>query len=228
MIAGDLGLAFGIGLAATVSPCSLPLYPGYLAFLSTRGGLPGQRDPYARWLGFFVLGGVLVAMIALGLLIAALAVSLGKVLAFITPAADLVVITLGLLLLAGRNPFSRLPTLRVPAARGGSAVSAFIYGLMYGPIALPCSGPFLVSIFSLSLSTSGTLSGLVSFLVFGLGFGLPLLLLSLLAQTRQAKVVRFIARRYRPVSMVGGALLVLVGAYDLYVNLPNARLYLGI
>ncbi|MGI8609801.1 MAG: cytochrome c biogenesis CcdA family protein [Candidatus Dormibacteria bacterium] len=228
MSAGDLGLAFGIGIAATASPCALPLYPGYLAFLvSGARDAGGRPDPLARWLGFFVLAGVLVAMITLGYAIAGVAVSLGRVLAFVTPVADIVVIFLGLLLLSGRNPFARLPSFRVPVSRGGSGVSAFVYGLMYGPIALPCSGPFLVSIFTLSLGSGGRASALLSFLVFGLGFGLPLLALSLLAQSRQASFVRFIARRYRWVSAVGGVLLVAVGAYDLAVNIPNARLYLG-
>ncbi|MBL0348314.1 MAG: hypothetical protein IPP54_24285 [Anaerolineales bacterium] len=53
-------------------------------------------------------------------------------------------------------------------------VNAFVYGLLYGPIALPCSGPLVVSIFALSLTVVDALGKLNVFLWFGMGFGIPL------------------------------------------------------
>ena len=66
----------------------------------------------------------------------------------IPPGLGLLIITLGVLLLIDKNPFKALPQIRVPALRN-PYVNAYLYGLLYGPIALPCSGPLVVSIFAI-------------------------------------------------------------------------------
>ncbi len=221
----DIVTSISLGLLATTSPCVLPLYPAYLAYLS--GGPAGQERrvrPY--FLGFFVLAGVLSMMLALGLLIALLSISVGSVLVFILPLADLVIVALGVLLIAGRNPFRALPQVRVPLLRQ-PFVNAYVYGLLYGPIALPCSGPLVVSIFALSLTASETLARLTTFLWFGLGFGLPLLALSLLSGASQRWITRQFAMHARLINLLGGTLLVLIGAYDLWSNRDLISLFLS-
>jgi cytochrome c-type biogenesis protein len=76
-----------LGLLATTSPCVLPLYPGFLAYLSgqTEIGVRGYR----YFLGLFVLTGVLTMMVALGGLIALIAVPIGNILAYIIPLAEI-------------------------------------------------------------------------------------------------------------------------------------------
>ena len=223
---GELATAFGIGLLATLSPCALPLYPGFLAYLAAGGA--GQRQGSARWLGLVVLAGVLTMMLALGALIALLSLAVGQVLVFVTPLADLVVIGLGIALLFGKNPFARLPMLVGGGPSGSPIRSAYVYGLMYGPIALPCSGALLVSIFTLSLSVGSFAERLLFFLAFGLGFGVPLLAISLLAEGRQRALLELFTRNYAVLSRIAGVILIAVGLYDLQANLPFVRLYLGI
>ena len=100
--------SLSIGLLATTSPCVLPLYPGYLAYLS--GGQEGLQNKTGRYLlGFFVLAGVLVTMLLLGFIIALLSVSVGRALSVVIPIADVIIILLGILLLADVNPFKQLP-----------------------------------------------------------------------------------------------------------------------
>jgi len=213
----DLQAAFtslSLGLLATTSPCILPLYPGFLAYLSANQAA-GKRGRY--FLGFFVLLGVLVMMLLLGLVIALLSVSVGQALSFIVPAADLLIIGLGVLLLLDINPFKQLPQLQVPGVSHPFA-NAFLYGLLYGPIALPCSGPLVVGVFAFSLTAGDVLSRLGVFLWFGLGFGLPLLALSLLSGTLQRQITRLFATHARAVNLVGGLLLVGIGIYDLIIN----------
>ncbi len=221
----ELVPAFSIGLLATLSPCALPLYPGFLAYLAA--GAADRPSPFARWLGVFVLAGVLVAMIGLGGLIAVLSVGVGQVLVFLTPLADIVVIGLGTALLLGANPFRRLPVIAVGPVRGGAALSAFVYGLLYGPIALPCSGALFVGILTLSLAVMSFLDKLLFFVAFGLGFGLPLLVLSLLASSSRTALLRTFVRHERAVTRVAGAILVGIGAWDFAANLPFVLLYLG-
>lgn len=205
-----------LGLLATTSPCVLPLYPGFLAYIS--GGqtaLGGQRSRY--FLGFFVLAGVLTMMLALGLLIALLSVSVGQALSIAIPVADLLIIGLGVMLLLDRNPFKKLPQVQVPVL-SHPYINAFIYGLLYGPIALPCSGPLVVGIFALSLTAGQALSQLGTFLWFGLGFGLPLLVLSFLSGASQRWLIRQFTLRARLINVIGGVLLVTIGLLDLWVN----------
>ncbi len=206
--------SISLGLLAAASPCVFPLYPGFLAYISGQGG-GGGRSRYL--LGFFVLAGVLSMMLALGALIALLSISIGRALAVLVPLADLLIIALGAALLLGHNPFKTLPQVRVPVLRSPLA-NAYLYGLLYGPIALPCSGPLVVSIFALSLTAADFLGSLSVFLWFGLGFGLPLLGLSFLAGASQRWITRQFARRSRLLNALGGLLLLGVGIYDLAAN----------
>ena len=102
-----------IGLLATTSPCVLPLYPGFLAYIS--GGQDGlQGKPGRYFLGFFVLAGVLSMMLVLGGIIALLSVSVGKALSIVIPIADLIIILFGVLLMLNINPFKKLPQVQMP------------------------------------------------------------------------------------------------------------------
>jgi cytochrome c-type biogenesis protein len=218
--------AFTIGLLSTTSPCVLPLYPGFLAYLSSgQGQINSRLGRYG--LGFFVLGGVLTMMLSLGLLISLISVSVGEALSIIIPLADILIISLGVALLLDYNPFKKLPQVQVPLLKN-PYTNAFVYGLLYGPIALPCSGPFVVGIFTYSL-TAGELLGKMSiFLFFGLGFGLPLLLLSFLSGASQHWIVRQFARHARLINIIGGVLLIGIGIYDLVTNWPIIRTYFSI
>ncbi|MFC2028665.1 cytochrome c biogenesis CcdA family protein [Chloroflexota bacterium] len=216
--------SISLGLLASASPCIIPLYPGYLAYLS--GTASGELKKGRFFLGFFVLAGVLTMMLILGLIIALLSVSVGRALSIIIPIADLLLITLGILLLADKNPFKALPQVKIPALKN-PFFNAFIYGLLYGPIALPCSGPLVVGIFAISLSTAEALSRLNVFLWFGVGFGLPLLLLSLISGVLQRNITLWLARHSRLINIIGGLLLVGIGLYDFAINWELIRIVLG-
>jgi cytochrome c-type biogenesis protein len=208
--------SFSIGLLAMGSPCVFPLYPGFLAYLSgSQDQLQATRGRY--FLGFFVLAGVLTMMLLLGAAIALLSISIGSALRIIIPIADLVIISLGVLLLLNINLFKSLPQIRIPAL-SHPFVNAYIYGFLYGPIALPCSGPLVVSIFALSLNAQEALNTFLAFFWFGLGFGSPLFVLSFLAGAIQKKITRYFAQHFKIINRIGGIILVAVGMYDLWIN----------
>jgi cytochrome c-type biogenesis protein len=209
-----------LGLLTTASPCILPLYPGFLAYLSSEGEM--GRKKY--FLGLFVLAGMLTMMLTLGGFIALLAVPVGSVLVYMLPLADALILTLGILLLFDTNPFKTLPQIQVPALRH-PYMNAWVYGLLYGPIALPCSGPMVVGIFALSFTLGEAFSQLWTFLWFGLGLGLPLLILSFLSAAWQRQLTAFFARHSRAVNIVGGLLLVGVAVYDINKNWKLMRLF---
>ena len=107
-----------------------------------------------------------------------------------------------------------MPVLRKPL------LNAYVYGLLYGPIALPCSGPLVVAIFALSVGVEEALAKLWVFLWFGLGFGVPLLVISFLSGTLQHRLTRLFALHGRLINAVGGILLIGVAVYDLAQNWP--------
>jgi cytochrome c-type biogenesis protein len=215
-----------IGLLSTTSPCVLPLYPGFLAYIA--GGSEQLENKVGRYfLGFFVLAGVLTMMLTLGGVIALLSISIGRALSFIIPLADLVIILLGVLLLININPFKKLPQVRIPIL-SHPFINAYVYGLLYGPIALPCSGPLLVSVFALSLTVGEALSKLNIFFWFGIGFGLPLLVLSFLSGASARWITRQFAQHTRLINLISGLLLVGVGIYDLVSNWTLLQIFFQI
>ena len=151
---------------------------------------------------------------------------MGRVLGFAVPFVDVLLIVLGVMLLAGINPFMRVRSIRVPGARGPLS-QAFVYGMFLGPIALPCAGPFLVALLAISVGAAETVGALATFLAFGLGFGLPLVLLSLLARARQDGVVRFLTRHHRQIEILSGVLLIAAGLWDLSINWESILLTFG-
>jgi len=196
-----------LGLLTTISPCILPLYPGFLVYLTNQTEI--GRKKY--FMGLFVLAGVLTMMLTLGALIAVLAVPVGRVLLYIIPLADF------LILLLDRNPFTTFHQIQVPVFSHPFS-NAFVYGLLYGPIALPCSGPMVVSIFALSFTAAEAFTRLWTFLWFGLGLGIPLLILSLLSVGLQRQLTTFFARHSRTINLIGGFLLIAITGFDLMKN----------
>jgi cytochrome c-type biogenesis protein len=211
MSAEGLITTFLLGVAAAASPCLLPLYPGFIAYLAAArdGGRVGHRGRGAMLLGLLVVAGVLTAVIAAGLLVSVLAVPLTDVLTIVVPATTVVLVVLGLLMIAGRNPFAKFATVPVPVVRNHPAGQAYVYGLVMGPVAIPCAGPFFVALLAISVGLVDTSARIGSFVAFGLGFGLPLILLAALGAARGQALARAIARRHDVVVRISGVLLIL-------------------
>ena len=205
-----LAPAFTIGLLATINPCVLPLYPGYLAYLAK------DNNGNVRHLGLMVLAGVMTMMLALGALLAVLTGALAEWSSLILqPLGSMIMILMGLLLLLDVNPFARLSLLSTPTTATGSHTRAFLYGLLFAPMIMPCAGPLVVSIFSLSIGVAGFIEQLLFFTIFGLGFGLPLLALSFLPKDWSERMLRQFTRHCRMIGFVSGLILIAFGIWNL-------------
>ena len=118
------------------------------------------------------------------------------------------------------------PNCSLPLWKGGFIDrQGGVYGLPFGPIALPCSGPFIVSIFVLFFTVGEVFSKLWIFLSFGLGFGVPLLMLSFLSGAMQHQLTVLFARHSRIINIIGGLLLIGVAIYDLVQNWVMLRIF---
>ena len=214
-----------MGLASASSPCLLPLYPAFIAYLGANAQvLEGRRATGV--LGLLVLAGVLTTMTVAGIVLVTVAIPTSRLLVYVTPLVDGLLIVLGVLLIVGRNPFNRLPTVRVPVLDNPFG-QAYVYGILLGPLAFPCAGPFLVSLLAISVGIADGAGKLSTFLVFGLGFGLPLVVLSLLAAARGQAVVHWLVAHHRPIEIGSGALLIGAATFDLVDKWESIRLTLG-
>lgn len=215
----ELIRAFGLGNAAILTnACMLPLYPGLIAFLA--GSSASERSrAITGWLGLLVLAGILTMMTLVGLVLYLLNQSFGNALSILLPVIYGVVIVLGVLMLLGRNPFARLSTAQAPVLRN-PYVTAYVYGLFFGPMTLPCTGPIILSAFALGAgNTTELVNGLLFFLAFGVGFGWPLVLLPLVALPLQRRLVSVLARNHLLLNRASGILLIAVGLFGVLTEL---------
>ncbi|MBC8160933.1 MAG: hypothetical protein H7Z42_06910 [Roseiflexaceae bacterium] len=213
--------AFLLGNGAILgNVCMLPLYPGLLAFLASRSEQSGRGG--TRWLGALVLAGVLSLMVLVSLLLFSLRRSISSILPVLLPGVYGAVLLLGVLMLVGVNPFKRLSTAQAPVLRNPYA-TAYLYGMLLGPMTLPCTGPLIISAFALGAGNAASLAeGLAYFFIFGLGFGWPLVLLPLLASAGQRHLTGWLVQHSSALSRASGALLVLIGLFGFYADvLPN-------
>jgi cytochrome c-type biogenesis protein len=221
-----LAPAFTIGLLATINPCVLPLYPGFLAYLANNAANP-ERMINIRYLGLAALGGALTMMLALGALIAGVIEIVGHAPALIAPLGAGITLLMGFLLLFDINPFARMTLLSTPTIGSTPHIGAFLYGIWFGPMIFPCAGPLVVSIFSLSLGVTGFVEQLLFFFIFGLGFGLPLLVLALLPKSLSQDLMRNVTRRSTLISRLSGLALIGFGFWNLRASWALLSLYVG-
>ncbi len=212
------GLLLGNGAILT-NVCLLPLYPGMIAFLA---GNSKQGVENNRWrsglLGLVVLAGVFTMLLVIGMVFSGLRPLYGTLLPLVVTVSYLLVITLGVLMLAGRNPFARISTVQAPVFQNRPA-TAYVYGLLLAPMTLPCTGALLLGALG-RVAGLGSLTGeFVYLLGFCLGFGWPLVLLPMIAVPAQRRFLGWMTRNHTMIERVAGALLVVVGLYGLVVDL---------
>lgn len=211
-------LAFTLGNAAILTnACLLPLYPGLIAFLAGNAGAERSRAA-TGWLGVLVLAGILTTMIAIGFILSLVSASFGDILPIILPVIYVLVIALGVAMLLGKNPFATMQTAQAPVLSNPYA-TAYVYGLFFGPMTLPCTGPIILSAFTVGTGAGAVIDGLVFFFFFGLGFGYPLVLLPIIAMPLQRRIVGWLSQNHDALNHASGILLIAVGIFGIITEL---------
>ncbi len=224
---GSLGVlaAFGIaflgGMVAGFGPCVLPMLPAVFGYVTGQvAETPGMTQGGAWRKGLALSATFVLGMSLLFASIGAAAALLGRALlvgawAYYVVAAICVV--LGLQMLGVINlPFDALnrflPNTR-PERRG--FVGAFVFGILFGVVASPCSTPILAAIATIAAARGSVPQGALLLFVYGLGKGVPLLLLGLAAGSLSA--MRSISRATGVLTKIGGAALIGVAAYLVWI-----------
>jgi len=179
-------LAFGAGVISFLSPCVLPVVPGYLSVIT---GLDITADdderqsgfarswPVARDTGLFILGFSSV-FIGLGLSASAVGGLLFDNQLLLTRASGFLVFAMGLFLLGSvvtKNPrFYQEARFHPDLGRFGRAAPP-VAGVAFGFGWTPCIGPVLGSILTIAAGTEGSLTGGTLLAAYSLGLGIPFL-----------------------------------------------------
>ncbi|MEV7693648.1 cytochrome c biogenesis protein CcdA [Microbacterium sp. NPDC089189] len=203
-------LALAAGLVSFLSPCVLPLVPGYLGFIGGAAGTSAGNKGRGR-----LLLGVLLFISGFTVVFMAVTVLGGTLGRFFLEYADLitrvmgvVVILLGFVFL-GLFGFAQR-TLK-PQVRGNvGLVGAPLLGLAMGIGWAPCIGPTLGAIIAVSWNMGDPGRAAVLGLAYSLGLGIPFLLIAA-GFGWASRSVAFLRRHIRAVNIIGGILLIALG-----------------
>lgn len=214
------------GLVSFLSPCVLPLVPGYLGFLggavtprstsSAAAGGHGQAtstvQPTTR--GRLVLG-VLLFILGFTIVFILYTVLGGTVGVFLLQWGDLITRILGVVIIAMGLVFLGLfgfaqKELRFHVDSKAGIIGAPLLGVALGIGWAPCMGPTLAAILALSFNAGDPVRAGFLGLAYSLGLGIPFLLVAL-GFGWATKAIGFLRRHIRVVNIVGGVMLILLG-----------------
>ncbi|WP_198389830.1 cytochrome c biogenesis protein CcdA (plasmid) [Sinorhizobium medicae] len=213
----NIGLitAFTAGLVSFVSPCVLPLVPGYISYVSGqtlgRQHHAGANRLVTLSLSLCFVLGFSTIFVALG----ATATALSRLLLFYRYEATLVggaiVIVLGVFMTGlVRIPWFERDVRFHGSIPGGRPLGAFVLGLAFGFGWTPCIGPVLGGILTVSALSSTAAAGIVLLAVYSLGLGVPFLLSAAFADHLMQRL-KSMRRLGRTLQVGAGGVMVAMG-----------------
>jgi cytochrome c-type biogenesis protein len=212
--------AFAVGLVSFVSPCVLPLVPGYLSTISgvSFADLEQGRGR-AKVLGPAILFCLAFSamFIALGMTATGLGQTLQDHRQLLRHGAGVVIALMGVLFIGTLfvpllNREWRPESILRRAQTGGPIVAGVAFAVAW----LPCTGPTLGAILTAAGTQSTVGKGAVLLAFYALGLAVPFIL-SALAFSRVSGLFRFFRNHYTAITVVSGVVLVVMG-YLLYTD----------
>jgi len=206
-------IAFIAGLVSFLSPCVLPIIPGFLAYLagSSTAGVRQPRMAVFLHSALFVLGfSVIFALLGVLLNTALEAVAYDAQI-WLARAGGVIIIFFGLYLTGLVKPsfLDRAHKVNVSANPNRSRyVSSFLFGAAFAAGWTPCVGAALGAILGLAASAPGSAFSLL--LAYAIGLGVPFLIVGAFAGKAQEWVSRF-ARASQIINIMFGIILIILG-----------------
>ncbi len=212
VLSGGLGFAVPIAIAAGLlsflSPCVLPLVPGYLGYVS--GVTSGRERTRSRML----LG---VALFIAGFSVVFLAVSLlvGTVGTFVTTYADVIIRVAGVVVIIMGVVFIGQVSFLQRTIKPGwqprtGLIGAPLLGIVFAVGWTPCVGPTLIAVQSMVLDQGNLGRALIIGLAYCVGLGIPFLLVAI-GFGWVGGSVAWVKRHIRAINIAGGVLLIIIG-----------------
>jgi cytochrome c-type biogenesis protein len=201
-----LPVAFVAGLISFLSPCVLPLVPGYLSFAA---GFSVNRGKVLLGSILFVLGFSTV-FVSYGAIFGGIGNHLAANEDVISRILGLITIFLGFVFL-GKFPFA--PTFRPKIKTTGGLIGAPVLGFLFGVGWTPCIGPALAAVETLAFQESSAARGALLSLGYCFGLGLPFIASGVFLD-RSEKMRKYLVKRGDLISKIGGIFLIFIGILE--------------
>jgi len=229
----SIPVAFVAGVVSFLSPCVLPLVPGYISMLSgasmeelKSGAVPGLVGKILRNSIAFVVGFSLV-FVVLGASATAVGTFLQSQRAVFNVVAGIIIIVFGLHLTGlVRIPILYRDTRMNTAQRRRGLVGSFILGFAFAFGWTPCIGPILTGILALAATGDTVFQGMFLLAVYSAGLGIPFLLTGL-GLSQFMKFYSGFRKHLQVVEVGSGILLIAVGALMAFNKLNILSGYLS-
>lgn len=200
-------IAILAGLISFVSPCVLPLVPGYVAFAA---GFSKSRGRIFLGSLLFVFG-FSALFISYGALFGQLGAEISSNEETITRVLGLLTIVMGVIFLGA---FPLMPTVKPKISTQGGLIGAPLLGFLFGVGWTPCIGPALASVQALAFQESSAVRGAVLSLGYCIGLGLPFIASGLFLD-KSEKLRKVLVKSGGKISTIGGVLLIIIGILQL-------------
>src|SRR5919109_2168309 len=205
--------ALGAGLVSFVSPCVLPLVPGYLSAVT---GVSVTELDRAQWRRVLIPSLVFVASFStIFILLGLTATGIGRALQehrdVLEKVAGAMIVAMGVLFVASLfvtrlNREWHVEALMTRAGKGGPLVAGMAFAIAW----TPCIGPTLGAILSAAALSSSAAHGALLLAVYSAGLGIPFLITAL-AFSRMTTAFAAIKRHYAAIMAVAGGVLIVMG-----------------
>jgi cytochrome c-type biogenesis protein len=200
-------ITFGAGVVGFLSPCVLPLLPGYVGFMTGSG--VNERLPIRKALPgtLSFVAGLTAVFVSLGASASVLSGFLIDHKRELELASGAFIVLLGLLMVSGPRFAVLLRERRFRLRPGGGVVRTFLLGAAFAFGWTPCIGPTLGAALNLAATSDGLADGVVLLFAYSLGIGAPFVLAGLGLVSFGGRLKRHAAT----IQLVGGVVLLVVG-----------------
>jgi cytochrome c-type biogenesis protein len=218
-----IAVAAVAGIVSILSPCVLPLVPGYLSYVTGLAGADldaGQEEAAGTTLTRTrvrgrVLAGTSLFVLGFAAVFTLLATAVANIGLNLMRHQDTLNLVLGVLVIVlGLGYLGLIPGLqreaRITKLPAAGLLGAPVFGAIFALSWMPCVGPTLGAVLGLATRAGQTDRAVVLALAYSLGLGVPFVLFGLFFR-KLIGVFRAVRRNSRWVTRVGGALLIVVG-----------------